>query len=371
VNIVFAIKALGIKGGGAERVLSDVASGLAARGHTVTLISSDHEEVPPYYQLDRSVRQIKLGLGDVAGKSTLLDVIRRIVRFRRALSGIRPDVVVAFLNSTYLPLGIALIGSPIPMIASEHIGPEHYRDRWVERCSLLLMPLLAVRITVVSQQILVSFGWWLRRKMVVVSNSLTAPIKRNSSEHEKGKGLTVTLLTVGRLVAQKNHVSLISAFARIASRHPNWYLRIVGDGTLRSTLESQVRELGLAEQVMLVGAVADVSQEYARADLFVMPSTYESIGLATVEALLHGLPAVGFADCPGTNRVIKDNENGILVTGANRIESLAIALEKLMADPQELQRLSSASTDWLRDMFDLDMVLDTWERLIEKVVSLH
>ncbi len=372
MKIVFAIKALGIKGGGAERVLSDVASGLAARGHAVTLISSDPEKAAPYYHLDQSVRQIKLGLGNVAGKSTFFEMVHRTIGFRRKLSELRPDVVVAFLNSTYLPLGIALIGSRIPMIASEHIGPEHYRKRWMEKCLLFLVPLLAARITVVSQQILGSFGWWLRRKMVVVSNSLTASIVRKSPEDGRRTDGSRILLTVGRLVAQKNHECLISAFARVAPRHPNWCLRIVGEGELRGALESQVRELGLSKRVTLVGAIDDVRPEYACADLFVMPSTYESIGLATVEALLHGLPAVGFSDCPGTNTVIKHDENGILVSGAaNRAESLAMALDQLMAKPQELKRLSNASTDWLSGMFDINMVLDSWERLIKEVAHLH
>lgn len=369
LNIVFAIKALGNQGGGAERVLVEVASGLARRGHTVTLISSDPEGQASYYRLDETVKRINLGIGNVTGKSSLSDVVRRMASFRRAVTGVRPDVVVAFMHSTYLPAGISLIGTGIPMIASEHISPEHYQSRRLERMLLQLTPLLAAKITVVTHQILLSFGWWLRRRMTVVSNPVSVTAGKRSPELDADPERPRILLSVGRLAPQKNQQCLIAAFAKVSRDFPSWKLRILGEGELRGALEAQVRELGLTDKVEMPGAVSDVGREYRRADLFVLPSTYESFGLATAEALLHGLPAVGFADCPGTNTLIRNNENGMLVDGANRTEALAAAVGELMANPQELQRLAGASTEWLESLFDINSVLDCWERLIQDVAG--
>lgn len=371
LNIVFAIKALGNQGGGAERVLVDVASGLARRGHTVTVISNDRAGQAPYYALDDAVQRINLGIGNVAGRSRLSEVIRRMVEFRRTVAKIQPDVVVAFMHSTYLPAGIALFGTRIPMIASEHIGPEHYQSRWAERALMQLAPLLAAKITVVSSQILLSFGWWLRRRMTVVSNPVSVSARKRSFELDADPHRTRILLSVGRLAPQKNHQCLLTAFAKVSPDFPNWKLRIVGEGELRGGLETQVRKLRLTNKVELPGAVCDVSQEYVRADLFVLPSTYESFGLATAEALLHGLPAVGFADCPGTNSLIRNDENGILVCGSNRTGALAATLGQLMANPRELKRLSNASADWLVQMFDINSVLDRWEDIIQQIAKPH
>lgn len=370
LNIIFSIKALSNQGGGAERVLIDVASGLVRRGHTITIISNDPEGQASYYPMNDAIQRISLDIGNVAGKSSLDDVLRRIIRFRRTVARIRPDVVVAFMHSTYLPMGGALIGTGIPMIASEHISPEHYQNRWLERILLQLTPLIAAKITVVTNQILLSFGWWLRRRMTVIPNPVSSgTIGKKSRDLDTDLRCRRILLSVGRLAPQKNQQCLIAAFSQVSIKFPNWKLRIVGEGELREALEAQVLDLGLSESVELPGAVSDVSQEYRKADLFVLPSTYESFGLATAEALLHGLPAVGFADCPGTNTLIRHNENGILVDGANRVDALVTVLIDLMGNSQELQRLAGASTEWLESQFDISSVLDCWEELIEEVVE--
>ena len=85
---------------------------------------------------------------------------------------------------------------------------------------------------------------------------------------------------------------------------------------------------------MLPGATADVGSEYAAAQIFVLISLYESYRFALVEALAHGLPAVGFADCLGVNRLIRPGWNGVLVSGSNRVQNLAQVLDRLMADAQ-------------------------------------
>jgi len=348
-------------------VLVDVASGLSRRGHNVTIISSDPLGQSSYYPLNGNVQHICLGIGNVTGSSSFSDAVRRMVGYRRMIGEIRPDVVIAFMHSTYLPLGIALLGKRTPIIASEHIGPEHYQSRWLERMLLQLTPLIASKITVVTDQILRSYSRWLRSRMTVVPNPVSFTAKRKQVTSHEDTGRVRILLSVGRLAPQKNQQCLIAAFSEISHKFPNWKLRILGEGELRGALEQQVFDLGLNHKVELPGAVSDVSQEYLRADLFVLPSTYESFGLATAEALLHGLPAIGFADCPGTNTLIRNNENGILVDGPNRVHALATALGQLMANPQELQRLSEGSTERLEKMFDVNTVLDSWEMLIFQV----
>ena len=150
----------------------------------------------------------------------------------------------------------------------------------------------------------------------------------------------------------------------VASDFPDWTLRIVGDGELRGELEKQIRELGLERRAELPGAVSDVWREYGNASFFASPSTYESFGLATAEALLSGLPAVAFEDCPGTNVLIQDNIDGILVNGgSDRIEALSIALRRLMAAPKEIERLSRTGAQRL-GAYSLPRVLDTWEDIL-------
>jgi len=374
MKIVFVIKALSNPGGGAERVLVDVASGLAERGHGVTVITSDQMVERPYYRLSNAVRQVFLGIGDVGSRSTIRDVVRRVWLIRQKLVELDPDVVVAFMHSSYLPVGIALLATGIPVVASEHIGPEHYQRRPAQKVLLLATPLLVKRITVVSQQIKDSFSGRLQRMMVVAPNPVT--ITRDTPDtsrmvKERRKELRTcknTVLSVGRLAPQKDHACLIDAFSLVAREFSDWRLRIVGEGELRPELEKQIRRLELDRQVDLPGAMSDLSSEYQNAGLFVMPSAYESFGLATAEALLHGIPVVGFADCSGINVLVKNNINGVLVDGsAGRIAALANTLRALMAAPDEIARLSNASTRDIEDGYGLLRVLNQWEAILRSV----
>jgi glycosyltransferase involved in cell wall biosynthesis len=113
-------------------------------------------------------------------------------------------------------------------VASEHIGPEHYRRRHLEWLLLQAMPLLAVKITVVSQQIMGSFNAWLRRKMVVAHNPVSFSATPRTARHGSGKEGAKVLLTVGRMTEQKNQACLVEAFGRIADDFPEWTLRIAG-----------------------------------------------------------------------------------------------------------------------------------------------
>lgn len=99
-----------------------------------------------------------------------------------------------------------------------------------------------------------------------------------------------------------------------------------------------------------------------------MSSVYESFGLATAEALAHGLPAVGFADCPGTNELIESGINGILVSGDDRVEALAAGLETAMGDPQLRQRMSARGPDSVAE-FSVEHIVDRWEGLLDEVIS--
>lgn len=364
---MFCIKALGNQGGGAERVLVDVVSGLSARGHSITVVTNDPQGTKSYYRLDDVIKRVNLGIGDTTVKSNVLEVVRRIIDFRKAIVQLKPDVVVAFMHSSYLPIGIGLLGTGIPMIASEHIGPEHYRARPMQWFGLQMTPLLAVKMTVVSRQILDSYNAWLRRCMVVAVNPVSFTAKQRVIDLNPDPDRLRVLLTVGRLVPQKNQKCLIAAFAKIASDFPNWRLRIAGEGELRTELESQVKQLGLSENVELLGAVSNIGQEYDKADLFVLPSSYESFGLATAEAIMHGLPAIGFADCPGTNSLIEHNVNGLLVTGDDKTQALAEALRQFMSNPAELARMSNAPTDKLQCQFSINTVVDFWERMLKEV----
>ena len=313
-------------------MLATLANAFVRRGAAVALLTFDKPGGRSFYPLDASIRRIDLGIGSTKDPATVWITQRRMRALRRSVKGEEPDIVIAFMHSMFIPLGLALLGMGIPLIASEHIVPQHYRTRPLERVLLRLTPYLVDRITCVSEQVRQLYPPALQRKMVAIPNPVTVAAKDHTQLCPQNKSRKV-VLAVGRFDAQKDHETLIKAFGLIARDLNGWILRIVGDGALRTRCEALVTELGLAERVELAGTTEEISKEYSSAKLFVTPSRYESFGLSTAEALSHRLPAVGFEDCPGTKELIQPGVNGLLAQGGgNRVKSLAEAMKLLMQD---------------------------------------
>jgi glycosyltransferase involved in cell wall biosynthesis len=297
-----------------------------------------------------------------------LDTIARIFAMRSRILMHSPDIVIGFMHSMFIPLCASMLGIKTKLIASEHIIYDHYNNVPLQKLLLLLSSFFITRITCVSVQALLTYPFAIRRKMVAISNPVRIEINGHAHAFISERARKV-LLSVGRLEMQKDHAILIKAFSKIADQVQDWDLRIIGEGDLRAQLEMQISKLGLGERIQLPGPTRDIAKEYLSAQLFVVSSRYESFGLATAEALAHGLPVVGFADCPGTNELVREGRNGLLADGTHdRAASLAAALCTLMTDDQLRASLSERSSDIL-DNFRLERVLDRWELLIEKTIA--
>ncbi len=365
MKLLFCIKQLHNAVGGAERVLCTVCSELAARGHEVTVVSFDPPGSLPFYPLDARVRRATLAIGDATRSAGVGETLRRMAFLRRLVLAERPEVAIGFMHSMFVPLAFALIGLGIPVVGSEHIVPEHYRSRPLELALFMLSAPLLGKVTVLSETIRDRYPRSIRRRMVAIPNPVIPATCQVGPTGDKPRH---TLLSVGRLDAQKDQATLLRAFSRIFALYPEWDLKIVGEGPLRERLFAQVEELGLVDRVALPGVTHDIAAEYLGADVFVLPSRYEALGLVTVEAMSYGLPVVGFADCPGTNELIEDGISGFLVVpGEDRAESLARALAQLFADPALRQRLGEAGARTAARMASLTSVGDRWAKLLASV----
>jgi glycosyltransferase involved in cell wall biosynthesis len=114
------------------------------------------------------------------------------------------------------------------------------------------------------------------------------------------------------------------------------------------------------------GPTSDVDREYAAAQLLVTPSRYESFGLVTGEAMSAGLPVIGFADCPGTNELIENGKNGLLVQADDRVEGLAAALRRLMSSAELRVKLGAAGPGSV-ERFQPDAIVGRWKALLDQV----
>jgi glycosyltransferase involved in cell wall biosynthesis len=174
-----------------------------------------------------------------------------------------------------------------------------------------------------------------------------------------------TIITVGRIAAEKNHHALIEAFAQLAPDHPEWTLKIFGDGNLRDTLTEQIRQAGLAGRAFLMGPTNDVEHELLDSSIFALSSDSEGLPLVLVEAMACGVPCVSYDCAPGIREIITDGYDGIVVTHRS-VTELAAGIRRLIEEPETRQAMGRAGLEGSH-RFSADNVLARWERLFDTV----
>jgi glycosyltransferase involved in cell wall biosynthesis len=158
----------------------------------------------------------------------------------------------------------------------------------------------------------------------------------------QGSGDVPMILSVGSLIARKDHATLVDALARIQDLF--WRCRIVGDETAdpatAEALRSRIAELGLGDRIILCGASDRIDREYAAADVFALASRYEGYGMVFAEALAHGLPIVGCAG--GAVPEVVPETAGVLVPPGD-VAGIADALHLLLSQPERRRAMGDAA----------------------------
>jgi teichuronic acid biosynthesis glycosyltransferase TuaC len=175
-----------------------------------------------------------------------------------------------------------------------------------------------------------------------------------------------TLVTVGHLVARKRHADVLRALAVLAPRHPSLRYLIVGDGPERVALEGLARRLGVAERVQMTGQLPPqeaLSRARGAGTIFVMPSTEEAFGVAYVEAMAAGVPAIGCRGEPGPEEIAAAGDGLVLVPPGD-VERLSQRIDELLRDPQRLREAGQHARETVAAHF-------TWERCGAQTVAAY
>jgi glycosyltransferase involved in cell wall biosynthesis len=198
----------------------------------------------------------------------------------------------------------------------------------------------------------------LRGKSVVVPNIIEPPTTAPAASP-----LERRVVSVGRLVPQKNYPLLIRAFAQFRSVHADWVLEIYGKGVLETSLRELAVELGVADAVRFPGYVADVTARIRDAGMFVLSSDYEGISNALAEAMALGLPVVS-TDCPvgGAALLIDDHKSGLLVP-VRDVRALGSAMQAIADDPALADRIARGARAAVQ-RFSPERLAQVWETAV-------
>ena len=162
---------------------------------------------------------------------------------------------------------------------------------------------------------------------------------------------------------QKNYPLLLSAFSKISKKHPDYKLRIFGQGIVLPELQKLVLDLGIVNNVTFEGFCANVHESIKNSDIFVLSSDFEGMPNALLEAMAMGFPVIS-TDCPagGPAELIKNEENGILVPVGDE-EKLVKALEKMIDNVTLKEKVSNAAKE-ISVTHSVENIVKIWKSVL-------
>lgn len=365
MKVLFFSSSLGA--GGAERVISVLASELALAGHSVTVVTLASVESDAY-GLPYGV--CRIGLDQIAFSKGVFESIAnnlaRMKRLRKVLKTKRPDAAVAFLLHPSILLALAAIGIRIPVVVSDRCDPRFDKGgliwRLLRRC---IFPFVG-RVVVQTESVANWYRrWWLPRPSIeVIPNPLSKSVSGKAVLEASGGG---RLVVVGRLVPQKGFDRAIRITAQLRSRGYDLRLTIVGEGPARAELEALAARLGIGKSVHFEGRVGDPRDILVSATVFLLTSRFEGFPNVLIEAMQCGLACVAM-DCPsGPREIIHDGLDGILV-GSGDESGMTAAVASLMDNPALRRRIGEAASRSIT-AFDATKIAARWVSLLEDLAQ--
>jgi 1,2-diacylglycerol 3-alpha-glucosyltransferase len=280
------------------------------------------------------------------------------------------NIPIVFTNHTRYDL---LTQAYIPMLP-ETIGDaalKAYLSPFYRACDMVIVPSPSMRQVLVDH-----FG--LDSPVVVIPNGLDlTPYRASIQSIDRSlfgfSTNNVVSTYVGRLSPEKNLSLLIRAFYGVAMTYDHVRLLVVGDGPERENLEAQVKYMNIGSKVHFTGMVdyKDIPAYLAASDIFVTPSSAETFGLSTVEAMAAGLPALGI-DAPGTGDIIEDGITGLITT-----DDLAVFTAKLvlLSTNHELRQVMGKQAIQASKKYDIqtttNVLVQHYQQLVEKAKRRH
>lgn len=379
MRIAYCIPAL-YASGGMERVLSLKANYLALQGHDVHIIITDGGQKQPYFFLENSIKihQLDIDFEEPYRYSFLRRFCLYQLRmkiFKKKLNSclcqIKPDITVSLLRRDINIINKMTDGSK--KVGEIHFDRLHYRKfnaSWVPSIfhpyiQRQWMNALIRELRKLSKFIVLTYedaAFWPELQNVAVIPNPTSFFPDKVSDCTQKQ-----VIAAGRYVSQKGFERLIAAWPKVVEKHPDWILKIYGDGWMRDQLQQQVKELGLTQNCLLEHSVSDIASKFTESSVFVLSSRFEGFGLVIVEAMACGLPVVSFACYCGPRDIISDGIDGLLVDEGDT-EELAASINRLIEDDDlrikmgQMARLKAGN-------YKIEHIGNQWEKLFESLLN--
>lgn len=336
--------------GGAEKVTTVLSNHWAEAGCDVTIVTLLDSSCN--YELSERVNHVSM---HYPGKNRNFLLPVWVKELRKMIRRIQPDVVVSFFARINIVSYISSCGLRVRLVCSERNDPRKDGRGFATK---LLTQFIYPRCKAVVFQTQAIANCFSNR---VSSRIICNPIDIPPLDRVQEETIPYSIVSVGKLMPQKNQAMLIEAFAEVHKQYPDSVLTIYGEGALREELESKVHQLELDGFVELPGNVLDVHKKMEDKSLFVMSSDYEGMSNALMEAMALGFPCIS-TNCSGANELIEDCKNGILIPVGD-CAALVEAIVDVFENPDYAVRLSEGARASAA-RFSPKIVLGQWDECV-------
>ncbi len=368
--------------GGAERSLLDMLPAMTGRGVTPVIACLYSRDIG----FEEEARDAGWDVRLLAGRG----LVGKVRALRRLIADERPDLVYTSLFDADIAGRLAAVGRDVPVmsnLANTAYDPARLDDPNVRRGRLRLVQAVdgftARHFTdhfhavsnAVKDSTVETMGVAPQRITVVHRGRDAARLGEPGTQrrHRVRQALGVpddaeVVITVGRQEYQKGQVHLVEAFAAVVQQRPRARLLVVGrEGHASADLAAATSRLGLGDVATFLGHRTDVADLLAASDLFAVPSLYEGLGGALIEALALGLPVVA-SDLPALREVVEPGVNADLVPAGDS-SALAGAIITLLGDPERRARYGEASRRRFHDEFRSEAAFARTLELLAEVAT--
>lgn len=333
--------------GGAQRVAFNLSTWLNKQVNITSCIVALNNTTNESYSVDDTDYECIYGY-------KIIRRLRNIVVNRKA------DVVVTMGTPLCVYTFWALYGLNIKHIISERNSPANFSGKWITKVISRFLMRYADGFIFQTRKAQNYYGDNIINRSVVIPNPLLdilyIPVHSRDSK----------IVSVGRLVKQKDHELLIRSFSEIEKKFPDYCLEIYGEGKERTQLMALVNSLGLENKVFFPGESKDIHNLIRSAAVFVLSSKFEGVPNALMEAMALGLPCIS-TDCPcgGPAELICNGENGLLVPVGDK-NAMVKAIEKILSSSKEAELMGKAATKII-ETHSMDRVCQKWLDYIKMI----
>ena len=343
----------GFKGGGVQRVVTTLASELAARFRVTLLYVGSEKGIYPISP-NVEIARITEELFDHPERFAWLARWIRALKKRR---GVYASISFLYLMNS---MNVASKADDI-IVCTERNNPSknEFEASLFEKIKKLYEQ--ADHVVFQSERVRSLFNDAVKSHSSILPNPVGVTCERKSETKRR-------IVNAGRLVAQKNQALLIRAFRRFHDIHPEYSLSIYGEGFRETDVEGKLRslieELDLRDSVILEGLSTRICEDIADAEFFVLSSDFEGMSNALLEAMMMGFPCVS-TDCEGSTDVIEDGVNGLLIPRGD--EDALFKAMLTLAEQEEYRERLGRQAKITAERFKKEKVAEEWAEMIERL----